>query len=69
MIKFYNKNDPLYKTGERFGFLIGLLIFSSIVFYIVNKIGWNNYEIRYYQFIFTILALFVIYTLIRGIFK
>jgi len=69
MAKHYSKNSKTYKTGERIGFLLGLLVFCSIMFFIATKTGWIDYNITYSTFILLISILFIIYIIIKRIFK
>ena len=69
MMKYCHKGGPLYKIGERIGFLIGLLVFCSIVFFIVTKAGGNVYKIGYWPFIIVIFILFIAYILIKSTFR
>ena len=68
-MKQINKNSINYKIGEKIGFMVGLFIFCSILFYIITKAGGNIFNLLYSQFIITILVLYIVYHILSYMIK
>lgn len=60
------KNEPIYKFGINLGFLVGFLMFASVLYFILNFTKKLPLSVKYYHvFLFIVIAYFIGYLLLK----
>ena len=55
------KNDNAYKAGNALGFLVGIFLFTSVLFFITGKLKILPAFVRYHQAILAAIILYLIW--------
>jgi positive regulator of sigma E activity len=68
-MKFERKAKISERIGEIVGFGAALTLFSSIIYYLLSRLGLIIVYISYPLFVFSIISIYIIYLIIGGVYR